>query len=111
MKNDCPYCNEPLNAGYIVSGSGIYWNDRVPAFRCRGDEVLGISWAGCVSVVSYRCKKCKVFIIPKGHHRVRILDSGVCPFCGKDHKYSEEEISEDKIVHCKSCEEEFVYRE
>ncbi|MGY5875273.1 MAG: PF20097 family protein [Candidatus Thorarchaeota archaeon] len=112
MKNACPYCDEPMYVGYIVSGRGIYWNRQVPTFLCRGGETLSSSWLGCASVLALRCKKCGVIIIPKDHHyRFRIKDSGICPFCGEDHKYSEEDISEDKIVQCKSCGEDFLYRE
>ncbi len=111
MTKGCPYCDEPLDAGYIVSDNGIYWNDHVPTLRCRSGEPLGISWAGCASVVGHQCKKCNVIVVHKGRHRVRILDSGVCPFCDEEHEYSEDEIPEDRIVQCKNCGEGFVYRE
>lgn len=67
----CPYCNEEMERGFIISGHEIVWE---PKRRYIGGSILyndvvvlsEISLASLFkgnAVIAYNCKKCKKVII------------------------------------------------
>ena len=70
MNKNCPYCGKEMELGYIQSGRGIAWRNKIAhiaAFSTLSRSAVRLSYAvgpfdGHV-VEAYRCADCKKVII------------------------------------------------
>lgn len=66
---DCPYCQRPMEAGYLSSRSPVFWSEEVsglPVPTRRGDVPLGGALGLAVRPRAYLCRTCKTVITPYG---------------------------------------------
>lgn len=63
--DNCPYCNSPMENGYIAGNTGLWWTNRPLgrlARRRDGDIQLDFSCTGWAKISANRCESCKIII-------------------------------------------------
>ena len=63
----CPYCQRPMEAGYLSSRSPVFWSEEVsglPVPTRRGDVLLGGALGLAVRPRAYLCRSCQTVITP-----------------------------------------------
>ena len=64
---NCPYCQRPMEAGYLSSRSPVFWSEEVsglPVPTRRGDVLLGGALGLAVRPQAYLCRSCQTVITP-----------------------------------------------
>jgi len=105
MVEPCPYCSGPMLHKYVIGGeSGLFLHDHVPRLSCLRCERLPSS------VSAYECKDCEIILIDRNDPPTRFQKMMKCPYCSKNHSYSDKDLNPESMVLCKSCLREFIFK-
>ena len=64
---NCPYCQTPMEAGYLSSRSPVFWSEEVsglPIPTRKWDIPLGVALGLVIRPRAYLCRTCKTVITP-----------------------------------------------
>lgn len=101
----CPSCNSRMLHKYIIGGADqLLLHDHVPRFSCVKCERLG-SWQS-----AYDCKNCGLILIDRNDSPIQFQKKVKCPYCQKNHNYTDKDLDSDSMVLCKSCLREFILK-
>ena len=62
---NCPYCQKPMEAGYLSSGSPVFWSEAVSGFPVptqQSDVPLGGKLGLVARPRAFLCRNCRIVL-------------------------------------------------